>query len=80
MPASPTAAPERIKDANVRYHDAAAAEYDSKWGIDFGSDRPAASAGKVEKALGRWPEARSRTPWRSAPAPDTSRSTSCSSA
>ena len=36
MPASPTAAPERIKDANVRYHDAAAAEYDAKWGIDFG--------------------------------------------
>jgi SAM-dependent methyltransferase len=56
MPASPTAAPERIKDANVRYHDAAAAEYDSKWGIDFGPIGRRQVRGKIEKALGRWPE------------------------
>ena len=36
MPASRRRPPRRIKDANVRYHDVAAAEYDSKWGIDFG--------------------------------------------
>ncbi len=36
MPAAPTATPEQIKDVNTRYHDAAAAEYDAKWGIDFG--------------------------------------------
>jgi hypothetical protein len=33
-PAAPTATPDRIKDANTRYHDAAATEYDAKWGID----------------------------------------------
>ena len=75
MPASPNAAPERIKDANVRYHDAAAAEYDSKWGIDFGPVGRAQVRGKVEKALGGWPDARSATRSRSAPAPATSRST-----
>ena len=32
----PHATPEQIRDVNVRYHDAAADEYDSKWGIDFG--------------------------------------------
>jgi len=36
MPASPTATPDHIKDVNTRYHDAAADEYDAKWGIDFG--------------------------------------------
>jgi SAM-dependent methyltransferase len=56
MPASPNAAPERIKDANVRYHDAAAGEYDSKWGIDFGPLGQEQVRGKVEKALGRWPD------------------------
>ena len=56
MPASPNAAPERIKDANVRYHDAAAGEYDSKWGIDFGPIGQDQVRGKVEKALGRWPD------------------------
>jgi SAM-dependent methyltransferase len=28
--------PDDIRDANTRYHDAAAATYDAKWGIDFG--------------------------------------------
>jgi ubiquinone/menaquinone biosynthesis C-methylase UbiE len=56
MPASPNAAPERIKDANVRYHDAAAGEYDSKWGIDFGPVGQRQVRAKLEKALGRWPD------------------------
>src|SRR5664279_4678644 len=38
MPASPTATPEHIKDVNTRYHDAAADEYDAKWGIDFAGE------------------------------------------
>src|SRR4029078_3907228 len=37
MTASPTPPPEHIKDVNARYHDAAAEEYDAKWGIDFGA-------------------------------------------
>jgi SAM-dependent methyltransferase len=45
---------ERIKDANVRYHDAAAAEYDTKWGIDFGPIGQQQVRGKVAKALGGW--------------------------
>ncbi len=56
MPASPTATPERVKEANVRYHDAAAREYDSKWGIDFGPIGRQQVRGKAEKALGAWPD------------------------
>ena len=56
MPASPSATPERIKDANLRYHDAAAAGYDSKWGIDFGPIGQEQVRAKVAKALGGWPE------------------------
>jgi SAM-dependent methyltransferase len=55
MPASPTATAEQIKDANVRYHDAAAASYDSKWGIDFGPVGQDQVAGKLRKALGGRP-------------------------
>ena len=33
---------ERIRDANVRYHDLAAEHYDSKWGIDYDDGRPGA--------------------------------------
>jgi SAM-dependent methyltransferase len=55
MPAS-SSAPERIKDANLRYHDAAAADYDSKWGIDFGPIGQEQVRAKVAKALGGWPE------------------------
>src|SRR5665809_148513 len=36
VPGSPQATVARIKDANVRYHDAAAASHDAKWGIDVG--------------------------------------------
>jgi ubiquinone/menaquinone biosynthesis C-methylase UbiE len=55
MPASSTATARHIKQANVRYHDAAAAEYDSKWGIDFGPIGQEQVRAKVAKALGDWP-------------------------
>jgi ubiquinone/menaquinone biosynthesis C-methylase UbiE len=48
-----TARPERIKEVNERYHDAAAASYDSKWGIDFGEVGQEQVTGKLRKALGR---------------------------
>jgi ubiquinone/menaquinone biosynthesis C-methylase UbiE len=53
--APPTAAPERIKRANTRYHDAAADDYDSKWGIDFGALGQRQVLAKLEKALGEAP-------------------------
>jgi ubiquinone/menaquinone biosynthesis C-methylase UbiE len=52
MPASPTATPEHIKDVNTRYHDAAAGEYDAKWGIDFGETGQTQVRLKLIKALG----------------------------
>jgi SAM-dependent methyltransferase len=52
MPASPAASPEHIKDANTRYHDAAAGEYDAKWGIDFGATGQRQVRLKLSKALG----------------------------
>jgi ubiquinone/menaquinone biosynthesis C-methylase UbiE len=52
MPASPTATPEHIKDVNTRYHDAAADEYDAKWGIDFGDTGQEQVRQKLVKALG----------------------------
>src|SRR3954454_16094146 len=52
MPASPTATPEHIKDVNTRYHDAAADEYDAKWGIDFGAVGQRQVRLKLIKALG----------------------------
>lgn len=52
MPASPTATPEHIKDVNTRYHDAAADEYDAKWGIDFGDVGQRQVRLKLVKALG----------------------------
>src|SRR5688500_18098089 len=55
MPASPTATPEHIRDVNERYHDAAAAEYDAKWGIDFGEIGRDQTRQKLVKALGEWP-------------------------
>ena len=53
MPASPTATAAEIKHANTRYHDAAAGEYDSKWGIDFGRIGQDQVLDKLRKALGR---------------------------
>jgi len=52
MPASPSATPEHIKDVNTRYHDAAADEYDAKWGIDFGEVGQRQVRLKLLKALG----------------------------
>src|ERR1051326_6916837 len=52
MPASPTATHEHIKDVNTRYHDAAADEYDAKWGIDFGATGQRQVRPKLAKALG----------------------------
>jgi ubiquinone/menaquinone biosynthesis C-methylase UbiE len=52
MPASPTATPDHIKDVNTRYHDAAADEYDAKWGIDFGTTGQEQVRRKLAKALG----------------------------
>jgi ubiquinone/menaquinone biosynthesis C-methylase UbiE len=52
MPASPTATPDHIKDVNTRYHDAAADEYDAKWGIDFGATGQEQVRLKLVKALG----------------------------
>jgi len=52
MPASPTATHEHIKDVNTRYHDAAADEYDAKWGIDFGATGQEQVRQKLVKALG----------------------------
>jgi SAM-dependent methyltransferase len=53
MAAPPTA--EQIREVNTRYHDVAAAEYDAKWGIDFGDIGRAQVLGKVRKLLGRNP-------------------------
>ncbi len=53
MPASPTATPEHIKDVNTRYHDAAADDYDAKWGIDFGDTGQEQVRLKLAKALDR---------------------------
>jgi len=56
MPASPSATAEHIKDVNTRYHDAAAGEYDAKWGIDFGPIGQEQVRAKLAKALGAAPE------------------------
>jgi SAM-dependent methyltransferase len=50
MAAPPTA--DAIRDVNTRYHDAAAAEYDTKWGIDFGAVGAGQVLGKLRKVLG----------------------------
>jgi SAM-dependent methyltransferase len=46
---------ERIRDANVRYHDLAAEHYDSKWGINYNEVGQAQVTGKLRKALGHEP-------------------------
>ena len=81
MPASPTATPDHIKDVNTRYHDAAADEYDAKWGIDFGATGQEQVRLKLAKALGGIDERRLRRRARDRlREPATSRSTCCSSA
>ena len=55
MPATLPSSAERIRDANTRYHDAAAGSYDSKWGIDFGEVGQRQVRAKLLKALGELP-------------------------
>jgi ubiquinone/menaquinone biosynthesis C-methylase UbiE len=57
--AHPRITPERIREVNERYHDIAAASYDSKWGIDFGEVGQEQVTRKLRKALGR----RTETPF-----------------
>ena len=49
--AAPASAQE-IYDANVRYHDLAAGNYDAKWGINYGERGQIQVLGKLRKALG----------------------------
>jgi ubiquinone/menaquinone biosynthesis C-methylase UbiE len=44
-----------IRDLNVRYHDAAAHDYDSKWGISYTEAGRRQVVGKLGKALGAAP-------------------------
>jgi ubiquinone/menaquinone biosynthesis C-methylase UbiE len=50
-----TATRDNIRDVNIRYHDLAAADYDAKWGIDYGEAGQAQVLGKLAKALGSEP-------------------------
>jgi SAM-dependent methyltransferase len=43
---------DEIREVNTRYHDVAAATYDSKWGIDFGEVGRGQVLGKLRKVLG----------------------------
>ena len=43
---------DEIREANVRYHDVAAGEYDSKWGISYAPEGRAQVVGKMRRALG----------------------------
>jgi ubiquinone/menaquinone biosynthesis C-methylase UbiE len=56
MPSPAAASAEHIKDVNERYHDAAAASYDAKWGIDFGAVGQRQVRTKLAKALGGLPQ------------------------
>jgi ubiquinone/menaquinone biosynthesis C-methylase UbiE len=49
--AAPSTA-EAIRDLNTRYHDAAAASYDTKWGVDYGEIGRQQVRGKLHKLLG----------------------------
>jgi SAM-dependent methyltransferase len=56
MSGPPGANAEHIKDVNSRYHDAAAGEYNAKWGIGFGDTGRRQVRAKIVKALGEWPD------------------------
>jgi ubiquinone/menaquinone biosynthesis C-methylase UbiE len=43
---------QKIKQANVRYHDLAAVDYDTKWAISYTQNAQRQVVGKLEKALG----------------------------
>ena len=47
------ASADTIREVNARYHDVAAADYDSKWGISYAPQGQAQVIGKLRKALGR---------------------------
>jgi ubiquinone/menaquinone biosynthesis C-methylase UbiE len=47
--------PQEIREANTRYHDLAASDYDFKWGISYGRTGQEQVVGKLRKALGRRP-------------------------
>ena len=50
--AVPPASAEEIRDVNSRYHDVAAPDYDSKWGISFEAVGRELVVAKLRKALG----------------------------
>ena len=50
--AVPPATADQIRDVNSRYHDVAARDYDSKWGITFSAGGQELVAAKLRKALG----------------------------
>jgi SAM-dependent methyltransferase len=52
---------DEIRDFNTRYHDVAAHDYDSKWGIDFGEVGAAQVLAKVRRALGHEPRRYARS-------------------
>jgi ubiquinone/menaquinone biosynthesis C-methylase UbiE len=51
-PAVPPASADEIRDVNCRYHDVAAPDYDSKWGISYGTVGQELVSAKLRKALG----------------------------
>jgi ubiquinone/menaquinone biosynthesis C-methylase UbiE len=59
---NPNLTTDEIRDVNVRYHDAAAESYDSKWAIDYGPVGAGQTLTKLEKALGRPPGRYPRAP------------------
>jgi len=56
-----TLSADEIRDVNTRYHDVAADDYDSKWGIDFGDVGAAQVLAKVRRALGHEPRRYARS-------------------
>jgi ubiquinone/menaquinone biosynthesis C-methylase UbiE len=48
----PAASADKIRDVNSRYHDVAAPDYDSKWGISYGAKGRSLVVAKLRKALG----------------------------
>jgi ubiquinone/menaquinone biosynthesis C-methylase UbiE len=52
---NPNLTEDQIRDVNVRYHDAAAESYDSKWAIDYGPVGSGQVLMKLRKALGGSP-------------------------
>src|ERR687885_116667 len=48
----PAPSADEIRDVNARYHDVAAADYDSKWGISYEEPGRQIVVSKLRKALG----------------------------